>query len=231
MAEALQNADFFASKIAAERELKARIANDPVKAQRYLPAFDALARAEKDLKKIRKQLEFVERKRAFMGELFGYARTLVRAAEERPKPNEKRLKEFRDSALPALTQKLFSAAPVYDEFEVFQLTFSLTKMREELGADDPLVKKVLGKASPAEVAAALVKGTKLKDVAYRKHLWDGGKAAVAAAAEDDAMIEMALRVDPDARAVRKKYEDEIEAVLKRNGELVAKARFEVHGTS
>ena len=231
MVQALQSAEFFASKVAAERELKGELAKDPAKAQRYLPAFDALARAEKELRRIRKPLELVERKRAFMGEIFGHARTLVRAAEERPKPNGERLKEYRESALPALTQKLFSAAPVYDEFEAFELTFSLTKMREELGADDPLVKKVLGKASPAEVATALVKGTKLKDVAQRKRLWEGGKAAVAAAAEDDAMIEMALRVDPDARAVRKKYEDEIEAVLKRNGELVAKARFEVHGTS
>jgi hypothetical protein len=229
--EALHDADFFASKVAAERDLTAQLGKDPQKAQRYVPAFDAIAKAQKDLKKIRKPLNFVERRQGFMGELYGYARALVRGGEERPKPSEQRLKEYRDSALPALTQTLFSAAPIFDEFEIFQLSFSLTKLREALGVDDPFVKKVLGKASPAEVAERLVKGTKLSDVAYRKKLWEGGKGAVEAAAKGDAMIELALRVDPDARAVRKSYEDGIESVLKRNDEIIAKARFEVQGTS
>jgi hypothetical protein len=228
---ALQDHDFFASKVAAEKDLKAQLAKDPAKAQRYLPAYQAIADAEKALKKIRKPLNYEERRLGFSGDLFGFARTLVRGGEERPKPNEKRLKEFRESALPALTQKLFSTAPVYDELEAFQLTFSLTKLREALGPDDPFVKKVLGKSSPAEVAERLVKGTKLKDPAYRKKLWEGGKAAVEAAARDDAMIELATRIDPDARAVRKQYEDGIESVQKRNGELLAKARFELQGTS
>jgi hypothetical protein len=166
-----------------------------------------------------------------MGDLWKDARGLVRAAAERPKPNEKRLREYRESALPALTQALFSTAPIYDEFEIFQLTFSLTKLREALGADDGFVKKVLGKASPQEVAERLVKGTRLKDVAYRKKLWEGGQAAVDAAAKDDALIELALRVDADGRAIRKVYEDEIEAVVKRSSELLARARFETQGTS
>lgn len=42
-------------------------------------------------------------------------------------------------------------------------TASLTKMREELGPDDPFVKQVLGPESPAELAARLVQGTKLAD--------------------------------------------------------------------
>jgi hypothetical protein len=229
--QALQDAEFFASKVAAERDLAAQLGKDPQKAQRYAPAFEAIAKAEKDLGKIRKPLNFIERKQGFMGELYGHARALVRGGEERPKPSERRLKEFRESALPALTQNLFSAAPVFDELEVFQLTFSLTKLREALGVDDPFVKKILGKASPADVAERLVAGTKLKDVAYRKRLWDGGKAAVEAAARDDAMIELAIRVDPDARAVRTSYEDRIESVVKRSEEVLAKARFEVQGTS
>ena len=44
-------------------------------------------------------------------------------------------------------------------------TLGLTKMREELGADHPFVRKVLGKESPRQVATRVVKGTKLYDVA------------------------------------------------------------------
>ena len=45
------------------------------------------------------------------------------------------------------------------------------------------------------------------------------------------MIELARLVDPDARSVRKRFEDEVEAVVKQNSELIAKARFAVLGTS
>ena len=229
--EALQDKQFFASKVAAEQKLQADLAKDPAQAQRYLPAFAAIAAAQVELKQLRRPLNYMERGLAFSGDLFKYARALVRGGAERAKPNEQRLREYRESALPAVTQGLFSTAPVYDELQIFDLTFSLGKLRENLGPDDPFVKKVLGKASPADLAERLVKGTKLKDVAYRKRLWEGGAAAVAAAAKDDAMLELARRVDDDGRAVRKKYEDEIESVTKRNSELIAKARFATEGTS
>jgi len=228
---ALQDKAFFASKVAAEQKLRADLAQEPARAKKYLPAFDAIARAQSELKEIRHPLNLLERGQGFSGDLFRFARQLVRGGEERPKPNEQRLREFRESALPALTQSLFSPAPIYPEFEKFQLAFSLEKLRETLGADDPAVKKVLGQASPEELADHLVSGTKLADVGYRKKLWQGGKAAVEAAAKEDPMLALALRIDPDARAVRKKYEDGVEAVTKRNSELIARARFETEGTS
>ena len=53
----------------------------------------------------------------FSSQLFDIARTLVRAADELPKPNDERLREYTDAALPALKQQLFSKAPIYQEFE------------------------------------------------------------------------------------------------------------------
>jgi Peptidase S46 len=229
--EALQDKDFFASRVAAEEAFKAQLAKDPAKGPKALAAFDAIARSEAQLRQIRKRLNYEEKGSSFMGDLFHFGRTLVRAADERPKPNEKRFREYRDSALPAVEQHLFSTAPIYPELEVFKLTFSLTKMRENLGTDDPFVKKVLGKQTPREVAERLVKNTKLKDLAYRRKLWDAGRGAVDAAAKDDAILEMARRIDADSRAIRKKYEDEIESVVKRSSEVIARARFEVQGTS
>ncbi len=131
--------------------------------------------------------------------------------------------------MPAVKQQLFSTAPIYDDLEIATLTFSLSKLREMLGPDDPVVRKVLGKDSPRELATAVVKGTKLKDVKLRKALFEGGKKAVDAS--DDPMIQLARKVDPDARAVRKQYEDNIESVEKKNQELIAKANFEIYGTS
>jgi hypothetical protein len=50
-------------------------------------------------------------------------------------------------------------------------------------------------------------------------------------ASDDPMIQVARMVDERARAVRKQYEDEVEAVEKTAAEHIAKARFAAFGTS
>ena len=45
------------------------------------------------------------------------------------------------------------------------------------------------------------------------------------------MIELARAVDAEARAVRKRYEDEVEAPTDAGSERIARARFRIYGTS
>ncbi|MHB8876963.1 MAG: S46 family peptidase, partial [Myxococcaceae bacterium] len=227
--EALLDKRFFESKVLAERALRAKVDADPKLKAAYGGAWDAIALALEKYRPIRKRHLNIEESRAFSSELFTLARTLVRSADELPKPNDQRLREYTDAKLPALKQQLFSPAPIYTEFEIATFTFSLTKLRETLGPDDPFVKRVFGKQSPEEIAAKLIKGTKLKEVKVRQALFAGGKKAVDAST--DPMILFAREIDPDARAVRKTYEDEVEAPLKKNGELIARAVFAIFGTS
>src|SRR4030095_17260431 len=85
----------------------------------------------------------------FNSELFGYARELVRAADERAKPNTERLREYTDAGLARLKPALEAATPVYPAFEEVRLSFSLERMREYLGPDHPIVNAALGVESPA----------------------------------------------------------------------------------
>ena len=85
---------------------------------------------------------------AFNSELFGYARQLVRAADERAKPNTERLREYGCRSLARLKPALEAPTPVYPAFEELRLSFSLERMREYLGPDHPIVKAVLGVKSP-----------------------------------------------------------------------------------
>ena len=74
----------------------------------------------------------------------------------------------------------------------------------------------------------MIKGTKVKDVAVRKQLYEGGAAAVTAA--KDPMIELARLIDAPARAARKVYETQDETKQQACGDI-AKARFAIEGTS
>jgi hypothetical protein len=160
-----------------------------------------------------------------MSDSFGLARELLRAGDERPKPNGERLKEFGDARRESLELELFSDKPIYPDLEIVKLSDALTLLAEN-GYDDPLVQKVLAGQSPRERAAALINGTKVRDVAFRKKLYEGGAAAVKAV--NDPMIDLARLVDDQARTLRKQWEGHDET--KQQGHaVIERAHFAIEG--
>jgi hypothetical protein len=182
-----------------------------------------IAQAMKINREISDRLTYVERMRGFNSDLAFTARTLVRAAEEKPKPNGDRLREFRDSNLPSLEQELFSPAPIYKNLETANLAVGFIQMRRALGQEDAAVEAALDGKTPEEAAKAFIAGTKLDDAAVRKQLYQGGKAAIDAST--DPLIVLMRTVDPEAREVRKRFDDEVDAVVRRDGATIARARF------
>jgi Peptidase S46 len=194
--------------------------------------WNEIAQAMKLQRDIYPQLTYLERTRGFGLGPSGLpvtARTLVRAAEEKPKPNADRLREFRDSALPSLEQQLFSTEPVYKNLETAILAESLAEMQDKLGKDNPDVQKVLNSKSPADAAKDMIAGTRLDDVAVRKQLYEGGEAAIAAST--DPLIVAMRAIEPDALAARKQFDDSVDSVIRRDGTIIAKTRFAQSGFS
>ena len=193
-----------------------------------LAAYEKIAAAQAAIIKIAPVYDYYERELGFSGTLAHYARLLARAPEERAKPNGERLPEFRESSTDSLELQLFSSQPIYDDLEELQLTDSLTDLASHLGADDPMVKKVLAGKSPAARATELVTGTKLKDLAFRKKLYAGDSAAIKAA--NDPLLNLTLLIDPTARAARKTVDANDEAKQQAYAQI-AQARFAIKGTS
>jgi hypothetical protein len=220
---ALLDPALFQRKIAAEAALRSFVASKPALAATTAGAWDAIAQAEKKHRNLFQPREQIEGGRGFACEYFRFARTLVRGAAERPKENAERLPEFNDNVLPQVEANLFSNTPIYPELEKVKLTFALTKLREALGTDAPFVQRVLGKQSPEQLAKKLIEGARLGDTAVRRQLWDGGAAAIAAS--DDPFIRLVADIDSEARALRSRQEKEVEAVVQKNTELIAAARF------
>jgi hypothetical protein len=172
---------------------------------------------------------FIENAAGFSSALFRNARLLLRVADERVKPNKERLREFTDAELPRMQHDLYAQVPVYPEFEQMTLSFSLERMREWLGPDHPVVRRLMSKESPDALATRLIAETQLNDANFRKRLWQGGKTAVGAS--HDPMIELARSIDVEARAIRRQFEDEVEAPITRAAEKIAAARFKAYGTN
>src|SRR5881296_871439 len=102
---------------AREQKLRDGIASDP-KFKSALSAYDRIKRAQAEIAKNAAMYNYLEQERpvtigyrgprALSGNLFKYARLLIRAVDERAKPNGERIPEFRDSARESLELELFS---------------------------------------------------------------------------------------------------------------------------
>jgi hypothetical protein len=227
--EALVDPALIAAKAKAENELRAKVDEDPALKAEAGAAWEAIGEAIRRWKPKSERYAATEGRGAFDSRLFGDALTLVRYAAEKTKPDEKRLPEYTEASFPIKMQALLSDRPFYPELEKLTLTFSLTKLREQLGPDDPFVRKVLEKKSPAQLANELVDGSKLGDAAVRKALFEGGQQALDASS--DPMIAFARLLDPDFRAIRKDYEDNFSAPLEKARSAIARARFKIYGAS
>jgi hypothetical protein len=199
-------------------------ANDPA-----FSAWDDIERIQKTFTPFEREYYLLERGDAFESDLFPLARHLVRLAVERPKANAERLREYRDSALESLEFQLFSPAPIHAELERLRLAAGLSFLAENLGGDHPLVTRILAGKPPAARAAELVAGSKLFDPEERRRLARGGMRAILAS--EDSFIQLALLIDPEARALRKRFEEDVEEPERQANGRIARARFAVLGTN
>src|SRR5437588_452029 len=224
----LKDQALMARKSKEEQALRQSIAADPRRQRDYGDAFDLIAAARKNFAPYERDRRFLDLAAGFNTQLFQYARSLVRFAAESAKPSAERLPEYADNRLPAPGAAPSADPPLYPDFDKMKLADSLAFMRDEYGASNPLVQRVLKGETPEARAAELIDGTKLKDASFRAQLFKGGAEAINVS--NDPMLELARSIDPEARAVRKRYEDEVVGVERNAYAKIAHALFETEGT-
>ncbi len=213
-------------KRTAETDFRAQLSPKP-EFSGALTAYDQIAAATKITSSQSVRYSLLERGDGFDCSSFRTARTLLRAGEERPKVNGERLREYSEANKASLELNLFSTQPIYTDLEILTLSDSLTFLATQFGDDDSLVKKILAGKSPHDRALDLITSTKVRDVDFRKKLYEGGASAVTAA--DDPMIELARLIDADARAVRKIVDEQNEIKQQAHG-AIARAANALLGT-
>ncbi|MBI5528206.1 MAG: S46 family peptidase [Deltaproteobacteria bacterium] len=168
-------------------------------------------------------------------DLLWRAFTIVQMLEEKQRPNEERFEEYRDSALASLELQLYSNAPIYQGVEKTVLLASFSDASEKLGSNDPFVAAALAGRPEDEVIKKCVEGTKLYDAAFRKEIvTNAGKLPAKERLEylsklSDPMLDLALKIEPILRELRKTYEDRVQSVERSQGKRLQDARFVVFG--
>jgi hypothetical protein len=231
---ALIDAGFMATRAEGETEFRRRVAADAALTARIGDPWGELAAVQPILRELYPAMALLEGgtgvgTTAVGGgsQLFSWARTLVRGAQEREKPSAERLPEYADSRLAGVQSGLFAERPVYPSLEQVRMEWWLSKTREWLTVDDPRIETLLGEESPEARSARLVETTSLADPAVRRALWEGGLAAIEAS--DDPMIRYLLALQEPTRAIRSDWEARVEAPTARASERLAAARFAAYG--
>ncbi|MDR2761274.1 MAG: S46 family peptidase, partial [Planctomycetaceae bacterium] len=214
---------------------------------------DPMSEACKGLSYFYKEYCYFELGEAFNSQTFRLARQLVRLAQEKEKPNAERLREYRDGNIDSIKRSILNDSPIYEDVEILKLSDSLSMLYEfthkELipssygvaggygGGYGGIVhnpKKALlqrtfeeEQPSPKELAVKLISGSKLRDVAVRQKLLDGGIEAINES--DDPMIKFAIKVDSDSRKFRKDYETHFDAPMTKIYTDIAKKRLKEFG--
>ena len=225
--EALQDQAQLERKAADEAALRDWVMSDPARRAEYGDPWNAIAAAEQKNHALAVRYRMLELAWGFESRLFDYARLLVRGTVERDKSNGRRLPEYRDANLPQVEQALFSDVPVSQDYEELMLGWSLGKLRAALGADDPVVRSVLGRNSPEQVARSAVESSQLDSAPIRHRMWTDTDFMEVS---NDPMLRLANAVDKAARAVRQTYETEVLAVIHTQSQVIARARFARDGT-
>ncbi|HXG34175.1 MAG TPA: S46 family peptidase [Bryobacteraceae bacterium] len=211
-----------------EEELRAAVDKDPELRREFGKVWEEVAAAHRAFQADFKAYWLLEAGATRGSDLFRIARHVVRLAEERGKPDAERLREYRDAALPSLEASLYAAIPITPSMEVAVLADYFEFLRRELGDEDPTVRAVLGGKSPAEAASQYVYSSRLADVEERKRLASNVEAV---RQSEDGMVRLALLLEPRARELRRRYEDQVEAVLTTSAAKIAQLRFRLYGAS
>jgi hypothetical protein len=227
----LLDSGYMAAKQSFENEFRARIAADPKMRAEYGGVYDAIATAQRELGTFdaqRRYRSFGLNPNSGGSRLLTLAGQLVRIAKESALPDSQRLATYRGSLAASIRAGLLREQPIDMGYERITLAAQLRAAQAALPADDPFIRATLAGRTPDQAAAALVSGTHIGDVAFRRSLVEGGPAAVAAS--KDPLIVLATQIDPMNREVQTRA-DRLNAIITANTEKLGRALFNVYGTA
>ena len=213
-----------------ESEFRARLAADP-KLAIYSGTYDAIGAAQRELASFDPQRRYHSYGPSPVlagSRLLVMAGQLVRVDAQAALPDSARLTAFRGNLPASVRAGLLREQAIDTALEIRSLASHLKAAQTELPADDPFLRAALGGRTPEQAAAALVRGSRVGQLAFRKSLLDGGPSAISTSS--DPLIVLARAIDPLNRTVVTRTE-RLNAVISANTGRIGRALFETYGTA
>jgi hypothetical protein len=221
----LNDAERMTAKAHFEQDFRTRIAADPELQQKFGGAWDAIAKAQKELAAFATESRWY----GFGGsQLLGLAGNIVLLPEMEALPEDQRLPQWRGDRVERYRNQILRDSEFDMEVEQLRLTAQLEAAGAELPAGDPLLQALLAGRTPEAAAAALLEGTQLADLSVRQALVEGG--AEACANSTDPLIVAARKIMPLMLKVAERAAP-LNTTISASAELVGQAIFAAYGKS
>ncbi len=214
-------------KVNFERRLRSAVEHDPKLGTEGAKVWDEVANAYKTWTPFERSYQVLENPGPEGSTLLRLARQIVRLGEERVKPNEQRLPEFRDALLGSTETAVLTPVRVDPAVEISMLGVYLAELKS-LGEKEIPSKAIFGSKTAQQLAEESVGGSKLADPAERQRLVSD-RAAVQIS--EDPMIKLARLLEDPARKLLKKHQETIEGLSAGAAERIAAYRFRLFGAA
>jgi hypothetical protein len=216
---------FFERKRRAEAEVQQRIASR--RGQIAGDPWREIAEVQDDYAELYLPFTYVENGGGG-STLYGYARTLVRAAQERAKPADQRLPEFAETRLPLIERNLLAERPGR---AAAGEALSVLLAQARPASTSPPTTLTPGccwaVTAPRVWPSAWSPAAALADRAERERLWKGGLAAVPG--QQDPYDPICAAHRGPRRGASSEWETRVQGPTDRAAEQVAKAQFLAYG--
>ncbi|HZD06295.1 MAG TPA: S46 family peptidase, partial [Longimicrobiales bacterium] len=212
-----------ARKNAFEDDFRARIAADPDLEARYGSAWDEIADAQLELATFAMQARYY----AMTGStLLGRALGLVRLVHQAALPEAQRLAAYQGAGLERQRRGLLREEPLDTTLERTLMASWLAAARDDLGADDPLVRALLAGRTPEDAAASYLDSSGLVDAGHVASLVEGGARALEEC--PDPLVAAARDLEPVATSYVKR-QAALTDVVSADSEKLGEAIYAAYG--
>jgi hypothetical protein len=225
--DGLRNDVLMARRRAFDKEFRSKVEAKPELKSKYGKVWDEIAETRAKLRSVSSDMFGLRMGGMGSSEFMSKAYLLVRYMNQTAKPEDKRDKAYRDSALQYTKRTVLSYPKPDRDMEFLVLTKQLMTMKRMLGADDPIMKFALQGQSCEEAAKRLIGATTLGDSLAYGALAQGGQAAVEAS--NDPFVTIVRMAYPRLEKVIE-LQKEISDRDQVNRTLLGRAQFEVYGT-
>jgi len=231
----LQDPAVMAVKEAAEKRLRSELAKNAAKQAEIGDAWDVIEKSIQVAREVDAKRNFIVNAAGLNSTLFTQARQMVRAAYAPPAAEGRGAggRGGRGGGAPAAGGPAGAGgrggapAAINLAREKINLTESLAFMQKYLGADHEIVKLILDGKTPEARATELIDKTRITDTEIAALLRAGGKATIDIST--DPLIVLARKLEAEAPAISKRYEDEVSAVQAATYPKIGQAVFAVDG--